>query len=248
MALSNHDQARIREYLLGPLSDEEQQKIEERLMIEDDLFEELEISKGELIEEYCAGELTQNEHHWFERHYLASPEGKQRHTFALAFNCLEREVPAPQRPGIFERLASFFKTQRWAVATATAAALIVVVGVAFLLSGPRTSMSVTLNSSLLNRSPTDTRYQEIPLKADVGEVRFSLKLPEPPTQGVSYRLELDNRGEIKTLKASGHDANSVLVVIPARQLPPGIYSLRLFALKADGIEQRLGDYFFEITN
>src|SRR5215217_1053773 len=103
MALSNHDQARIRQYLLGHLSDEEQQRLEERLMTEDDLFEELEISKGELIEEYCARELTQGEHQWFERHYLASAEGKQRYTFALALNCLKPPIPEPQ-PGLLDRL------------------------------------------------------------------------------------------------------------------------------------------------
>ena len=42
MALSDHDQVQIREYLLGKLTDDEQEKIEERLMVEDDLFEELE--------------------------------------------------------------------------------------------------------------------------------------------------------------------------------------------------------------
>ena len=61
MALNNNDQARIREYLLGRLSDEEQEKIEEQLMVNDDLFEELEISKCELIEEYSAGELSQTD-------------------------------------------------------------------------------------------------------------------------------------------------------------------------------------------
>ena len=58
MALNDQDQARIRDYLLGHLSDEEQEKIETRLMTEDDLFEELEISKTELVEEYRAGELA----------------------------------------------------------------------------------------------------------------------------------------------------------------------------------------------
>jgi len=43
MALNDHDQARIREYLLDKLSDDEREKIEERLMVEDALFEELEI-------------------------------------------------------------------------------------------------------------------------------------------------------------------------------------------------------------
>ena len=78
MALNNHDQARIREYLLGRLSDEEEEKIEERLMVDDDLFEELEISKGELIEEYSAGELNQTDRKSFEDGYLASPEGRKR--------------------------------------------------------------------------------------------------------------------------------------------------------------------------
>jgi hypothetical protein len=55
MALSTHDQTKIREYLLGHLNDQEQEQIEERLIVDDDLFQELEISKGELIEEYCAG-------------------------------------------------------------------------------------------------------------------------------------------------------------------------------------------------
>ena len=69
MALSNHDQAQIREYLLGKLGETEQQKIEERLIMEDELFDEFEISKDELIEEFCSGELNQDERQWFELHF-----------------------------------------------------------------------------------------------------------------------------------------------------------------------------------
>ena len=249
MALSNHDQARIRQYLLGHLSDEEQQNIEERLMTEDDLFEELEISKGELIEEYCAGELSEPEHQWFEQHYLASPEGRQRHTFTLALNCLKRPIPHPKRVPWFDRLGFFFKTQPWAAATATAAVLVAVVGVVWLTYRPQTSLAVTLNSNLINRSSTGVRYPEIKLKPDVGEVRISLKLAESATPELKYGVELDNRQEIRKLNPTAQDANSVLVVIPARQLPPGLYSLRLIAVKDDGTEQNVpGDYFFEITN
>lgn len=245
MALSNHDQARVRQYLLGHLSDEDQQNIEERLMTEDDLFEELEISKGELIEEYCAGELNESEHQWFEQHYLASPEGRQRHTFTLALNCLKRPIPDPKRVSWFDRLGFFFKTQPWAVASATAAIVVAVLGVTWLMSRPGTALAVSLNSSVINRSPTDNQYHEISLKPDVGEVRISLNLPQGPTPGVSYRVELDNRREIKNLTPSGHDANSVLVVIPARRLPPGSYALTLFEVKTDGTEQQVpGTYFF----
>jgi anti-sigma-K factor RskA len=45
MALNNGDQVQLRDYLLGRLSGDEQQKIEERLMVEDELFEEFVASK-----------------------------------------------------------------------------------------------------------------------------------------------------------------------------------------------------------
>src|SRR5215207_1058496 len=112
MALSDHDQAHVRQYLLGSLSDVDQERIEERLMVEDDLFEELEISKGELIEEYRAGELSKKDRTWLEHHFLASPEGRQRQAFAAGIECLERlpvhVKPAPQRLTFGEKLGAFF--------------------------------------------------------------------------------------------------------------------------------------------
>lgn len=248
MALTTHDQAKVRQYLLGHLSDEEQQDIEGRLLIEDDLFEELEISKGELIEEYVSGELRDNERRWFESHYLSSAEGRQRHTFTIALNCLKHPAPVPQHLTWFERLQSFFTTQRWAVATAMSVAVIAVIMVLWLPSRPQTSLAVTLNSSVINRSPTDNQYLQIPLKPDVGEVQLSLKLPEAPTPGVNYRVELDNRRDIKPLKPSAHDASAVVVVIPARELPAGFYALRVYTIRPEGGETKVpGDYFFQIT-
>src|SRR6185503_2052483 len=119
MALSNHDHERVREYLLGHLDGDELTKLEERLMVEDDLFEEFEISKGELIEEYCAGELNQDERQWFEHNYLASTEGRQRHVLALAIDCLNRPQPVELKPvpqpSLFEKLGAFFTRPRLAI-------------------------------------------------------------------------------------------------------------------------------------
>src|SRR6185369_635446 len=94
MVLNNIDQARIRDYLLGRLSDEEEEKLEERLMVDDELFEELEISKGEIVEEYSAGELSQSDRQSFEERYLASPEGRERFTFSVALDRLGQRKPA----------------------------------------------------------------------------------------------------------------------------------------------------------
>lgn len=251
MALSNHDQARIREYLLGRLNEDDQQQLEERLMIEDALFEELEISKGELIEEYRAGELTQEEHGWFEQHYLASPEGRRNHVFSLALDCVEAPVPAPaatpESATFFERIGAIFKRQRWAFATAGAAALVLLVVGSFLYTGKQEFMAFTLTSSATRRGPGDTQVYRVAVNPNVDELRISLKLPEPATPGTNYRAELDNRREITPVKLAGQNADSVLVTIPASQVPPGYYALRLFVLKGDGSEQQIpGDYFFMV--
>jgi hypothetical protein len=253
MALNDHDQARIREYLLGRLSDEEQQKIEERLMVEDDLFEELEISKGELIEEYRAGELTQHDHSYFEHSFLATPEGKQRHLFAVAFDCIARPSPAPQHVSWFEKLRAFFGASPWPVFASALGALAILVlgytGYLWIRNQPQTSIAFNLTNSVINRGSGDPRYHVVSLKPDVGEVKITLALPQSAPTGVNYRAQLDDRVNTTTLTPLSQDANSVLVVIPAKKLPPGLYSIKLIAIRPDGTEQRLaGDYLFQVTS
>lgn len=251
MALLNHDQAKIRQYLLGHLSDEEQQKIEERLMVEDDLFEELDISKGELIEEYHAGELNQTERQWFEGHYLASPEGRQRYTFTVALNCIKRPVPAPQSLTFSERVAGFLQKWRWATAIAVPAALVVVIALGLQFFRPiqtypsQTSYAFSLNSTLSQRSSGNGRYYKVPLTPEIEELRVNLQLPDGIKHGTDYRVELDDRREIRNLKVAALDATSVLVVIPAAQVPEGFYALRLYSRNDDGSEQLIpGEYLF----
>jgi hypothetical protein len=249
MALSNHDQEQVRDYLLGHLSDEEQQKVEERLMTEDEFFEELEISKGELIEEYCADELPQEERNWFRDHYLRSAEGRQRHAFVIALDSVKRSHPAPRPLTWFERLKALFRARPGTVAFATATALVLIVAV--LIISPTqtvpTSYAFSLNSTLSRRSAGDARYYRVPLNPDVNELRITLQLQEGVPRGTDYRVELDDRTQKTSLKPLSHDANSVLVVLPTASLHESLYALRLSALQADGTEQPIpGEYLFEL--
>ncbi|HEY4423478.1 MAG TPA: hypothetical protein VGN10_04675 [Pyrinomonadaceae bacterium] len=250
MASRNHDQAGIRAYLLGRLSDEEQQKIEERLMVEDDLFEELEVSKGELIEEFCAKELAQSEHQWFKQHYLVSPEGRQSHVFALALDSLKSSIPAPKRRTWFERFQAFLKTHPLAFAIATSTALVLVVVSPFIFrSTPQTSYAISLKNTISNRTSGDARFPTVPLSPDIGELRITLLLPEGVMRGTDYRVVLDDRSETRSLKATSHDENSVLVVVPTKSLHEGPYLFNLYAIKADGTEQPInGEYRFELID
>src|SRR5687767_1291142 len=129
-------------------------------MVEDDLFEELEISKGELVEEYRAGELSHKDRSWFEQHFLATPEGRQSQIFAAAFGCLKTAPasvvniapPAPARPTIIEKIRALMVQQPWAVATGTAAILIIatVIGLQFRPTS-RSSVSIALSNTAITR-------------------------------------------------------------------------------------------------
>jgi methionine-rich copper-binding protein CopC len=246
--ITNKDQIKVREYLLGYLSDDEQEKIEERLMTDEELFEELEISKNELIEEYRAGELTQADQQRFGSGYLATPEGRSDYTFAMALECMEKPAPVPKTSNFLNQLASFFTPQRLKFAAVGLSALIVIAIAALVLRpGPQKSLALTLTSAAARRSASDPKIQIVTIGSDVKELRVTLTLPQPASQSTNYRAELDDRSQTKNVTLAAHDAGSVVVVIPASQLPAGYYALRLYAVKSDGNEQRIpGDYYFMV--
>ncbi len=246
--ITNKDQTKVRDYLLGYLSDDEQEKIEERLMTDDELFEELEISKNELIEEYRAGELTQADRQRFGNGYLASPEGRSDYTFAMALDCMEKPAPPPKPSNFFDQLAAFFTPQRLKFAgVALSALVVIVVAVLILRPGPQKSLALTLTSTAARRNASDPKIQRVTISSDVKELRVTLTLPQPVTQPTNYRAELDDRSQTKNVTLASNDAGSVVVVIPAGQLPAGYYALRLYEVKSDGKEQRVpGDYYFMV--
>jgi hypothetical protein len=244
MALSAHDQSSIREYLLGHLSNEEQEHLEERLIVDDDLCEELEISKGEIIEEYRAGELPEKDRQWFESNYLRSREGRERYSLAVAISCLNSRTPQ-LRPSWFARLRNFLTLHTWAVATATAAVLIVALaGIWFSRTRPGTVVTFALTSTVARRGQNSEIYK-LKHNPDVDELRVSLVLPDSTPPGARYRAELDDGHNTKAAKVIGQEGNSIVVSMPASDVPIGYYALRLFATPPGGSEQELpGDYRF----
>lgn len=257
MALNNRDLAQIREYLLGKLTEDEQQRIEERLMVEDELFDELEVSKDELIEEYRAGGLAQNERQWFEQNFLSTPEGQDRHTFALAMDCLHRQrldfepacdpvpaapAPAPQPPVSFlERLKSFVTVPQWAAAAAAALVLVVVVGVWIETRRPSQGQifEATLANAIVVRGETSPQPRKLKLPPDTGKLKLQLQLPKPATPGARYKAQVDDRVNTTDVELIETAAGSVTVVVPAKLVPRGEYSLLLNVTHPDGTQQRL---------
>jgi CHAT domain-containing protein/Tfp pilus assembly protein PilF len=68
----------IRIYLLGEVTEDERQKFEERLMIDDELVDQLVLIEDELIDDYVLGTLSERERELFDHNFLTTPDRKQK--------------------------------------------------------------------------------------------------------------------------------------------------------------------------
>ncbi len=91
MKLNLEDDFAIKRYLLGELTEEDQQQLEERLLTENEYFERLQLIEDELVDEYLGGGLSPAEREKFDSHFLSTPERYQKLRIASA---LRRYVSA----------------------------------------------------------------------------------------------------------------------------------------------------------
>lgn len=249
MAWNHDDQNTIRRYLLRELDQDQQQRIEQRLLTEDDLFEELEIAEDELIDEYLNEKLSEDERERFEQNFLATPERQQKMRFSRSLNRYLRTIES-QEKATSPFGWHFWSTQNWALPAAAAIAVIVIAAGLFWLSRQRTpptiaTLTLTISTSTRGEGPQATKVT-LPLNAHV--LRLRLKLPETSNPARRYRVELLREdGETETLPTIGQDEQSVVVEIPAAQISRGQYALNVYVIKPDGTEERIrGSYLLTV--
>jgi hypothetical protein len=239
----------VKKYLLGQLTDDQQQIFEQRLLSDDELTQELEVTTEELVDEYLAGQLTPKESVWFEQHFLASPQGKRSQKFATTFQrYISKNLTEPKRRSWAERLAAVWDHQALPVrAVAAFAAVVIVVGIFWFARtpSPQSFATYTLTSSPITRSG-GPELARIRLKEDV--LRIDLMLEATAKPGTRYRAELiDGSGEIKSLEPTRQDERSVSVEIPRVRLTRGQYAINLSTVSPDNTAQRIsGNYQFII--
>ncbi len=135
------DDELLRSYLLGEIPAPEADRLEQRLLAEDDLFDLMEALEAELLASASRGDLAPAERERVLRRLASSPEGRERLALARSLNALADEKEAAVLP--FRRRETSPKPVfRWAAALA-AAGLLAVVG---LLSIP-------------DRTPDDNGHQ-----------------------------------------------------------------------------------------
>ena len=89
------EEKEIRSYLLGLLGDKEQERVEKRLLGEEEFFEQVLVAEDEIVDDYLEGSLSGSERERFEKHFLITPERRQKLRFAAT---LKKHVEASASP------------------------------------------------------------------------------------------------------------------------------------------------------
>lgn len=240
----------IRRYLLGQLSDGASEEMERDLLANEEIFAELLIIEHELTDEYVNGGLTPDERANFERHFLATPERQEDLRFAQA---LKRYVKAHKNNKQKARghVPVFPYSQTFLFrAIAAVAVVATLLGAWWIIRRPPARQSLatlTLTISASDRSE-GIRAKAVQLPRDADGLQILLQLPDQSVAAVRYRVELEREdGEKKSFEAAASERQSISVVIPAAELKRGLNSLKVFAIRGDGKEQRTpGNYFFTV--
>lgn len=90
--VGDKDEMMVR-YLLGELSAEERQNVEEQYFQDDRLFEEFLAAEGELIDDYVQGELPEEVRGKFEAQFLSTPQGRRKVELSRALTSAMLEEP-----------------------------------------------------------------------------------------------------------------------------------------------------------
>src|SRR5437660_11627061 len=86
MTSSPEIQGNIKKYLLGQLAGADLEQIEQRVLTDDEFYEEVQIMEDELVDEYVNAELSPDERRLFEKNFLADPESRNKLRLGHAFD------------------------------------------------------------------------------------------------------------------------------------------------------------------
>jgi hypothetical protein len=116
----NDDRLTLRRYLLGLLSREEGDRVEDAFVKDDALFTLYQEIERELVNEYAAGDLCQPDTNIFERNYLVTDRRRRRVAVVKTLQAIHSERTAPRRTQMSQQ-------KRLCVALAFAAGLLAAV-------------------------------------------------------------------------------------------------------------------------
>src|SRR5688500_9731102 len=90
--MAGAERHKLRQYLLGQLTEAEDEQVELRLLTEPDFAEEYDIVVNEVIDDYISSNFEAQELKPVEEYFFKSPERKKKLKFALALKKRKSEM------------------------------------------------------------------------------------------------------------------------------------------------------------
>jgi hypothetical protein len=243
------------------LPQEDEERVELRLLTDVAYTEEFDTTVNELTDEYVAGEITGEERERVEEYFLTAPERRDKAKFAAALinqAKAEREVRSTAsasrvpiergKTSLLERARLFWTSHSpsWRMATATIAVAMVVGLMALLQFGRTPSPNYAFVDLSISASERAEGSLAPSVSSQVDQVRAQLRFPAqmPPARDYRVKLAQDIR---KSFSPAEKQSDSITVLIPVADLRPGRNGLQLFVITPEGSEQRVpGTYLFDL--
>ena len=238
MKLKDDEGLLIRRYLLGRLSQDEQAKVEDRLMTERPFLYRIEYAEEVLRDDYARGRLSIEDVRDFEASFAHDPERHQDVEFARALSGYARAVKTQASEAAQEKW--------WRTAF---------IFTGFIKPEPARRARIKPYEVSLALIPGLVRggghTSSIVIPANTKELRLELIL-ERGKNYQAYRAELRTvEGEVidrqENLEAEQTSMGQVLPLsLPAASLSENDYILMLSGKTVDNLYEKVGTYFFVI--
>ena len=88
----NYDDEVLIQYLLGSLTEEKSEQLDELSIADDEMVARLQVIENDLVDAYVEGELSGKRLAQFESYYLASPKRREKVSFARTFLVFEQRT------------------------------------------------------------------------------------------------------------------------------------------------------------
>lgn len=246
----------LRLWLLGLLSQEQGESLEQRLLTDTDAFDEISIVEEELIDAYLSNELSEPERAAFESFFMNSLERQRQYKVAKAWRSyVEREDPHGKRkstPNLQPSFLASLSAYRIPIAAVLTVLVVGAVWIAFRSTSTTSgrSLAVVLEPGVQTREGGSLLQVNVP--RDVQVVELHAKLPK--SESKSYRASLsgpagntivtNNQPRVDT---SASDTDVVVVPVPAQSLTRGQYKLQLDLSYPDGHTENAASYRFVVN-
>lgn len=256
---------KIRDYLLGNLTDDNRAEVEGQLLDDDLFFEELSVSENELVDDYFAGRLTESEKLQFETHFLIAPERKAKFRFGRVFSqylelhdTTERtsEESGIQRHSFSSRLSAALGIsgagRSWAFPRRLVVISLVVIlsvggGMYWWWSNLESGRQIAVASLMPGTLRSGGATQKVEITPDVGTLQLELKLAS--VDFPTYQAEIMNEGEtvsvVDGLRPTTRNGQHSLV-LTMKPLGRGDYQVKLSGVSNSGQLQPLNIYSFRV--